>query len=96
MKVQLHPEAQEELNETVLYYEAKAPGLGISFIIEFEDVVERMKRLPEAGTQVAGGIRRALFDRFEHSIIYYEFDGIIEILAIAHMKRRPKYWSNRK
>jgi plasmid stabilization system protein ParE len=96
MRVWLHPEAQEELNETVLYYERKAQGLGLSFINEFEEVINRVKLLPESGNQVSEGIRQTFFERFEHSLIYFEFNGDLEILAVAHMKRQPKYWMSRK
>ncbi|MCH8495445.1 MAG: type II toxin-antitoxin system RelE/ParE family toxin [Balneolales bacterium] len=92
MKVRLHPEALEELNETVQYYEQKAPSLGLSFIIDFEETIDRLILLPESGNEIGGGVRRFVFDKFEHSIIYFNFAGGLEILAIAHMRRKPNYW----
>jgi toxin ParE1/3/4 len=96
MTVKLHPDALEELNETVLYYERKASGLGSSFIMDFEEAVDRLILLPEAGSEIASGIRQVIFEKFEHSIIYFEYEGGLEILAIAHMKRKPNYWLKRR
>ena len=41
-------------------------------------------------------IRRKLLDRFPYSFLYVIEDEVIRVIAVAHQKRRPKYWYNRK
>jgi len=40
--------------------------------------------------------RRALVTKFPYAVVYREIQDEIEIIAIAHLKRRPKYWSSRR
>jgi hypothetical protein len=35
-----HPAAEEEHLETVAYYESKRPGLGVTYLVEFESVCD--------------------------------------------------------
>ena len=39
--------------------------------------------------------RAALVTKFPYAVVYREVQDEIEIIAIAHLKRRPKYWSSR-
>jgi hypothetical protein len=42
------------------------------------------------------GARRYILHRFPYGIIYRLLgDDVLEILAIAHHKRRPGYWGRR-
>ena len=50
MSYQFHPEAEAEHLETVAYYEDRQPGLGASYLAEFESALEQVRsrgRLPE-------------------------------------------------
>jgi hypothetical protein len=44
---------------------------------------------------VASGVRRVILRGFPCSILYRSFDESVEVLAIAHHRRRPNYWVNR-
>jgi len=42
------------------------------------------------------GTRRALLEGFPYAVVYREVSNDeIEIVAIAHLRRRPKYWAGR-
>jgi plasmid stabilization system protein ParE len=60
-----------------------------------ERAVEFVRVNPEAGTPIRGAIRRWLIRRFPYSVIYREEESRIYILAVAHQRRRPEYWSDR-
>jgi toxin ParE1/3/4 len=96
MKIRLHPEAQNELIKNVVYYEKKALGLGASFLNEFEKTAKYIHDFPLASNEIDSGIRRSLMDKFEYGIIYFIHNDTVEILAIAHSKRKPNYWIKRK
>ncbi len=41
------------------------------------------------------GVRRLLLKRFPFSIVYEIGDEEVQILAVAHGRRRPGYWKGR-
>ena len=96
MIYQFHPEAESEHLETIAYYEARQPGLGASYFIEFESILERVcespNRYPIEGQP---DIRHVMLIRFPYTILFRESDGIVQVLAVAHHRRRPLYWVSR-
>ena len=45
--------------------------------------------------QYLHGTRRILLDRYPYFVVFRELPRKIEIIAIAHCKRRPGYWKGR-
>jgi len=50
---------------------------------------------PERWPEHLQGTRRFLLHRFPFSIVYRLKGDVIEVVAIAHAKRRPGYWKRR-
>ena len=50
---------------------------------------------PASGPLFEVGTRRYVLQRFPYSIIYREAEAGIDVVAIAHHKRRPRYWYRR-
>ncbi len=42
-----------------------------------------------------GGTRRYLLHRFPYHVVFRERGKAIEVVAVAHVKRRPGYWKSR-
>ena len=95
MKVSLLPLAQKELDEAYAWYEEQVVGLGNSFLDEFDLSVKRIVSFPELYEQIDDNLRRCLMNRFPYGIIYGIDGDIIIITAVAHLKRKPNYWSDR-
>ena len=96
MKYQLHPEAALEHEEQVAYYEERASGLGGRYHAEFKSVVARICETPDHYMIVSPpDTRRSSLKGFPFSIIFRESGGTIQILAVAHHRRRPRYWAAR-
>ena len=96
MNYYFHPAAEAEHLETVGYYESKRPGLGASYLVEFEnimrDVCKSPRRYPIAKKP---DIRRRRMKRFPFTVLYREIAGSIQILSVSHHRRRPTYWLGR-
>jgi hypothetical protein len=46
--------------------------------------------------QLVNGTRRALLEGFPYAVVNREVStDEIEIVAVAHLRRRPKYWADR-
>ena len=95
MKAEFHQKASDEIIETTAYYEYEVPGLGSSFIVEVESVIEVLCDQPNIGQKVGAQFRRILLARFPYSLIYSIESKRIWVIAVAHYRRRPGYWRER-
>lgn len=50
--IRILPEASEELEASIHYYESQQLGLGLAFLSEFKQSRERIEKLPNAGRTV--------------------------------------------
>jgi plasmid stabilization system protein ParE len=94
-RLRFNPLAEAELQDVVSWYEARVGGLGARFIAAIRhrtgEILESPRRWP-----AIRGTRRVLVGAYPFAIIYREIsDGEIEIVAVAHLKRRPGYWTQR-
>ena len=88
--------AEIEMTEASAFYEAATAGLGSDFLDEIQRVIHVLRQHPELGRSTGHGFRQALLYRFPFSLIYsLEVDTIL-IIAVAHQRRRPGYWRDRK
>ena len=96
MTYRLHPEAEAEHLDTVAYYEARKAGLGARYLSEFEQVLKQVCASPHRyRIDLHPDIRRVRMERFPFTIFFRETKGSIEVLAVAHHRRRPTYWTAR-
>ena len=96
MTYRLHPKAALEHEEQVAYYEERRVGLGKKYhraTMQAIDMVVatpkrfRLARLPD--------FRQIALRGFPFSIIYREAGDTVQVLAVAHHRRHPNYWSMR-
>lgn len=93
-----HHEAQQELSEAAAWYQARSPGLGERFIDEVEQQVELLSRYPRMGARwehptLDAEVRRVPLPSFPYLVVYTPDDLVV--VAIAHGRRRPGYWTER-
>ncbi|HHJ39123.1 MAG: plasmid stabilization protein [Methylothermaceae bacteria B42] len=96
MNFSFHPEAEEELNEAIDYYEEIEPGLGYDFALEVFSAISRAVEFPKAWAVLEGDVRRSLVSRFPYGVLYSEVDNEIFVLAVMNLHREPGYWKKRK
>ena len=96
MSYQFHPEAEAEHLETVAYYETQRPGLGASYLAAFELALERVCESPSRyPIEWQPDIRRFRLQDFPFTVLFRESRGTVQVLAVAHHRRRPAYWLSR-
>ncbi len=88
-------DASEELEACVSYYNSQRSNLGTEFLAEFERTAERILKLPNAARMVGNDIRSRPIHRFPFYILYRSLEDEITIVAVAHRRRRPRYWLDR-
>lgn len=99
LPLRISEEAAAEMAEAARWYEAHRPGLGMEFLGALDDAVARIAEMPKMGSPVRDvadeEIRRRAVRRFPYHVIYLELPDRLQILAVAHDRRRPGYWVGR-
>lgn len=95
MKVRFLKLAQSEIDDAVVWYEARTRELGTQFLDDFDRAIRRIVVYPYSTVEIENGIRRCLLSKFPYGIIYgIDIDTVI-VVAVAHMHREPRYWVDR-
>ena len=96
MKIAYHPAAAAEHLDQVHHYATLNAALGAGYVDEFQAALvyisEGVQRFPVIS---APAVRRYFLSRFPIAIYFREADGQVQILAVAHKRRRPLYWATR-
>ena len=93
--VTFHPDAEAEITEVAQFYEASSPDLGVALTEEIRRSLEQIVKMPEAYQLVGKRVRRKSLWRFPYNLIYAIYPDRVRVLAFAHQKRRPFYWTKR-
>ena len=96
MSYYFHPAAEAEHLESVAYFESKRPGLGAMYLAEFESVMSTVCEAPHRyPVEKQPDVRRVRMKRFPFTVMFRAASGIVQVLAVAHSRRRPQYWLGR-
>jgi plasmid stabilization system protein ParE len=98
--VRFEDEAEVEYREAGRWYEDRRTGLGVEFFDAVDVAVRQVLDFPHIGTLVPRvsrdlPIRRLALARFPYHLIYIEPTVELRILAVAHNRRKPGYWTSR-
>ena len=93
----VHQDAEEELWESVAFYEKRVKGLGLAFEAEIRRSFQMIQRQPELyAFHKRTPLQRFVVERFPFVIFYRDCPDHISIVAVANAKRRPGYWRSRQ
>ena len=95
MNVEFHPSAQREAEAAQAWYEERDPLAASAFLRELSIGIQRIRQSPDRYPAAEAGTRKILLDRFPFTIYYRLKSDTLTVVAVAHHKRRPGYWSSR-
>jgi hypothetical protein len=87
--------AQQEVDDAVSWYNNQTENVGLGFLDELDRAVRLVKSYPLAFTEIEPEIRRCRLARFPYALIYGIEQQTIIVIAVAHLRRQPGYWSDR-
>lgn len=93
--VEFHPEALAEAQAAVAWYRERSARAAEAFVSELEKGIQAIEEAPHRWPRFEQGCRRFPLVRFPYLIFYRETARSIEVVAIAHGRRRPGYWRSR-
>jgi plasmid stabilization system protein ParE len=90
-----HPEAEREAIYAADWYAARSDWAAERFATQLDETIARLVAAPKQLPATGHHARRALLSDLPYAVIFRETPDKIQILAIAHGKRRPGYWRKR-
>jgi toxin ParE1/3/4 len=100
MTLRIDPGAVRDADEAATYYDALSGGLGERFLDAVDEAVAAIQVDSLTGSPYEplndSAVRRRKVRRFPYVVIYEIDDTAVVVLAIAHERRRPDYWSDRR
>jgi plasmid stabilization system protein ParE len=94
-QIDVHPEAVAEAQAAAQWYRERNALAADAFLAELDRAVERIAENPEMYPHYVQGTRRYLLQRFPFYLVYRQVVGKLEIVGIAHGRRKPGYWKKR-
>ncbi|HKI03941.1 MAG TPA: type II toxin-antitoxin system RelE/ParE family toxin [Thermoanaerobaculia bacterium] len=94
-RVEFTPEALREIDDAFEWYFERSTQAAESFVGEATSAFALIASSPAVWPDFEAGTRRYVLRKFPYSIIYREIQGGIKVIAVAHHKRRPRYWRSR-
>jgi toxin ParE1/3/4 len=95
LPIDIFPEAVAEASAAREWYESRSEDASRAFLAELDVGMESVRTSPELYPLYLYGTRRYLLRRFPYLIVYRVAAAAIQVIAIAHSKRRPGYWKAR-
>lgn len=96
MRTFYQPAALEEFREAIIWYgEVAGQRQAEALDREISAKLALLKDHPLIGTPGVGGSRWMPPRQFPYTLHYRVVDEVVDILAVAHQKRRPGYWRQR-
>lgn len=78
-------------------YERDREGRGYLFADALDRTLALVAKRPLAyPLLLEPDIRSAKVARFPYRVVYVVIDDDIDVLAVAHTRRRPRYWTRRR
>jgi plasmid stabilization system protein ParE len=77
------------------WYANRDPQSPELFQRELDAALEMLAQFPELGQGYLHGSRRMVLPTVPYSIVYFVEATQIHVVAVAHAKQRPGYWSER-
>jgi toxin ParE1/3/4 len=94
-RVEVHPEAKTEEKQAFDRYWNESQTAASGFWDELKDAYNTLRKSPRIGSPYLRGTRRILLHRYPYSVVFREVPEMIQVIAVAHAKRRPGYWAKR-
>ena len=97
MCYELHPEAFDDIQNAVDFYDESVAGLGAQFVEQLETDITKIAESPKhffcAYPEI--DVRRYPMKRYPYSVFYRIDTTYVTIIAVVHQAREPLQWLDR-
>jgi len=98
--VRPNDDAEAEFRYYIRGYEEESVGLGDRLLAEIQAAISLISDHPAIGeavqrVRVREKVRRVPLRHFPFVLVYREYPDYLEVVALAHTSRKPRYWRGR-
>jgi plasmid stabilization system protein ParE len=93
--LEIHPLAVEDARAALRWYRRRSPATANRLLGELDRAIQRIVSAPRQFPSYLLGTRVYHIPRFPVLVVYLEDNQAVQVLAVAHGKRRPGYWRRR-
>jgi len=93
--IEILPAAEREFREAFLWYFDRSPLATDAFRTEVLDAIDALATDANTWPKTEDGFHFRVLTRFPYTIYYDLTEDTVIVVAIAHQRRRPAYWSGR-
>jgi toxin ParE1/3/4 len=93
--VRFHPDADAEMVEAALFYEAQQQDLGKRFLSVVQDSLTHIQINPTLYPVIHLDVRRCITRTFPFNVLFRITSQQIVIVAVMHQRKHPDYWKKR-
>lgn len=94
-KVEFHEDAALEYEAAFGWYLERSILAASKFAEALNRAIDMIVGAPQRWPTGSNGTRRFLLQKFPFAIVYRELPTVIQMVAIAHTRRKPGYWKQR-
>ncbi len=93
--IELLSAAENDLTESISYYNQQQKNLGYEFLDETKRTLLRILDFPNAWPKLSRNTRRIQVNRFPYGIVYHNRPGKILVVAVMNLYSEPNSWKER-
>ena len=93
--VRFHPAALQDAEGAAAWYAERSVRAAVRFLDELDRLIDLIALSPDGYQTFDTDLRRAVLRRFPFYIVFRADVVNVVVLAVAHGKRRPRFWQNR-
>jgi len=93
--VSFHPEANSEMMEAAVFYEAQQQDLGKHFLSAVQGALNQILINPLLYPVVHLDVRRCITKTFPFSVLFRVTPDQVIVMSVMHQRRHPDYWKKR-
>lgn len=87
--------ARVDFDESFNWYAARSAGAAIGFAAAVDEAIEKIEANPARFPPTRSGCRYCPLARYPFRVVFLDQVHRLVVVAIAHAKRRPRYWRGR-
>jgi plasmid stabilization system protein ParE len=94
LRIVFEPAARQDLLDATEWYLHEAGARQAErFEVEVRRCLNLLLRLPALGIPSSHDVRKLSLRRFPYSLVYRDESELIRVIAVAHHRRMPGYWT---
>ena len=94
-RLDFHPRAVEEARAARRWYARRSAAVANLFVTELDEAMRQIVADPGRWPAYLRGTRVYRLGRFPYLIVYRATSAWVQVVAVAHGRRRPGYWRRR-